>query len=86
MIRVMSTNRVTVSLDSGTLSIAKQRASSSGMSLSSWLDQAARDRALREDFEAHAVALRASGWPSAADLDEHRAYLEATERLTDAAG
>lgn len=84
MLPDMRTDRVTVTLESATLTVAKERARSSGMSLSAWLDQAAKERAQREDFEAHAAALRAAGWPTTPAGKDHAAYLDALDRLTNA--
>lgn len=42
----MATERVTLTLDSATIAAAKAAAGASGLSLSAWIDKAARDRAI----------------------------------------
>lgn len=80
----MRTDRVTVTLDSATLTVAKERARLAGMSLSAWIDRAAKERAIREDFEAHAAALRSAGWPNVRAGEEQAAYLDALDRVANA--
>jgi hypothetical protein len=59
------TAKVTLSFSDETIEEARRFAKREGMSLSAWMDQAAREKALRELFTAHAAAVgRAS-----ADLD-----------------
>ncbi|WP_432834452.1 DUF6364 family protein [Dactylosporangium sp. CA-092794] len=52
------TTKVTLSFADQTIADARQWAERDGVSLSSWIDRAAQDRALREIFSAHAEALR----------------------------
>jgi len=42
----MATERVTLTLDSATIAAARAAAGAAGMSLSAWIDRAARDRAI----------------------------------------
>ncbi|HYN94467.1 MAG TPA: hypothetical protein VES42_11515 [Pilimelia sp.] len=55
------TAKVTLSFSDDTISEARRFAQRDGVSLSAWMERAARERALREVFTAHAVALRRSG-------------------------
>jgi hypothetical protein len=48
MIRGMATDKVTISLQRETLARAKEAAEAAGVSLSAWIDQAARRQALRD--------------------------------------
>lgn len=52
---------VTVSFSDETLEEARRSAKREGVSLSVWIDQAAREKALREVFAAHALAVGRAG-------------------------
>ena len=69
------TAKVTLSFSDQTIADARQLAEREGVSLSAWIDRAARDRALREIFTAHADAVRRAGFdrePAAvADEEEY---------------
>ena len=52
------TAKVTLSFSDQTIADARHFAEREGVSLSAWIDRAARDRALREIFNAHAEAVR----------------------------
>ncbi|HEX5597195.1 MAG TPA: hypothetical protein VFX61_14450 [Micromonosporaceae bacterium] len=71
------TAKVTLSFSDETLEEARRFAKRDGVSLSAWMDQAARERALREVFTAHAAAVRRAGLDdeSAALADEREAEL-----------
>lgn len=56
------TARVTLSFSDETLEEARRFAKRDGVSLSAWMDQAAREKALREVFTAHATAVRRAGF------------------------
>jgi hypothetical protein len=68
MIRGM-TAKVTLSFSDDTIAEARRWAQHDGVSLSAWIDQAARERTLRQIFAAHADALRRAG------LDDEEAAL-----------
>jgi hypothetical protein len=55
------TAKVTLSFSDQTIADARHWAEREGVSLSAWIDRAARDRALREIFTAHAIAVRRAG-------------------------
>ena len=63
------TAKVTLSFSDDTIADARLLAERSGVSLSAWIDQAARERSLREIFTAHADAIRRAG------LDDQEAAL-----------
>jgi hypothetical protein len=63
------TAKVTLSFSDDTIAEARQWAQRHGVSLSAWIDQAARERTLREVFSAHADAVRRAG------LDDEAAAL-----------
>ena len=84
MVAHMGKERVTVTLDSDTLTTVRRKIGDS--SLSAWLDAVVRERLLRDDFEAHAASLRASGWPSATEVEDQQAHLVRLEGLSDAEG
>jgi hypothetical protein len=67
------TAKVTLSFSDDTIADARRYAQRDGMSLSAWVDQAAREKALRELFGAHADAVRRAGfdYEAAALADEH---------------
>jgi hypothetical protein len=52
------TAKVTLSFSDETIADARLWAQRDGVSLSAWIDQAARERTLRELFTAHAAAVR----------------------------
>jgi Family of unknown function (DUF6364) len=68
------TAKVTLSFSDQTIADARRWAEREGVSLSAWIDRAARERALREIFTAHAVAVRRAG------LDDDEAAALADER------
>jgi hypothetical protein len=55
------TAKVTLSFSDETIEEARRFAKREGMSLSAWMDQAAREKALREVFIAHAAAVGRAG-------------------------
>ena len=55
------TAKVTLSFSDETIADARHLAEQQGVSLSAWIDQAARERALREIFTAPAAAIRRAG-------------------------
>lgn len=55
------TAKVTLSFSDDTIAEARRFAKREGMSLSAWVDQAAREKALREVFAGHATAVRRAG-------------------------
>jgi hypothetical protein len=55
------TAKVTLSFSDDTIEEARRFAKREGMSLSAWMDQAAREKALREVFAAHAAVVRRAG-------------------------
>jgi hypothetical protein len=55
------TAKVTLSFSDETIADARHLAEQQGVSLSAWIDRAARERALREIFTAHAAAIRRAG-------------------------
>jgi hypothetical protein len=70
------TAKVTLSFSDDTIADARRYAQRDGMSLSAWVDQAAREKALRELFGAHADAVRRAGFDETAALaDEHEIEL-----------
>jgi len=54
------TAKVTLSFSDDTIADARRLAERDGVSLSAWIDKAARERALREVFTAHAEAIKRS--------------------------
>lgn len=54
------TAKVTLSFSDDTIADARRLAQRDGVSLSAWVDKAARERALREVFAAHAEAVKRS--------------------------
>jgi hypothetical protein len=66
------TAKVTLSFADDTIADARRYAQRDGMSLSAWIDQAAREKALRELFGAHADAVRRAGFDEAAALADER--------------
>ncbi|KWV29851.1 DUF6364 family protein [Micromonospora rifamycinica] len=55
------TAKVTLSFSDETIEQARRFAKREGLSLSAWMDQAAREKALREVFTAHAEAVGRAG-------------------------
>jgi hypothetical protein len=55
------TAKVTLSFTDETIEEARRYAERDGLSLSAWMDQAAREKALRELFTAHAAVVRRAG-------------------------
>ncbi|MEV6691622.1 hypothetical protein AB0M35_09175 [Micromonospora sp. NPDC051196] len=55
------TAKVTLSFSDETIADARRFAKREGLSLSAWMDQAAREKALREVFAAHAAAVSRAG-------------------------
>lgn len=76
----MVKNSVTLTIDPATLASARAHADREGLSLSVWIDRAAREKALREDFEQHARVIREAGLYSEPALAAHDEDLAAAER------
>jgi len=55
------TAKVTLSFSDDTIADARRLAERDGVSLSAWVDRAARERALRELFAAHAEVVKRAG-------------------------
>jgi hypothetical protein len=55
------TAKVTLSFSDETIEDARRFAKREGLSLSAWMDQAAREKALREVFSAHAAVVNRAG-------------------------
>jgi Family of unknown function (DUF6364) len=66
------TAKVTLSFSDDTIAEARRYARRDGMSLSAWINQAAREKALRELFGAHADAVRRAGFDEAAALADEQ--------------
>lgn len=66
------TAKVTLSFSDDTIAEARRLAQRAGVSLSAWMDTAARERTRREVFAAHAEAIKRAGFDleSAALADE----------------
>ena len=56
------TAKVTLSFMDETIEDARRYAERDGISLSAWIDQAAREKAAREIFSAHAAVVRRAGY------------------------
>ena len=56
------TAKVTLSFTDETIEDARRYAERDGLSLSAWMDQAAREKAQRELFTAHAAVVRRAGY------------------------
>ena len=71
------TAKVTLSFSDDTIEDARRFAKREGVSLSAWIDQAAREKALREVFTAHAAAVNRAGLDleAAALADEREAAM-----------
>lgn len=71
------TAKVTLSFSDDTIAEAKRLAEREGVSLSAWMDTAARQRTLREVFTAHAEAIKRANvdLESAASADEQEIEL-----------
>jgi hypothetical protein len=76
----MAKNSVTLTIDPTTLASARAHADREGLSLSVWIDRAAREKVMRADFELHAQVLRDCGLYSDASVAAHAADLDAAER------
>lgn len=63
------TAKVTLSFSDETIAEARRFAQRDGMSLSAWMDRAAREKALRELFGAHADAVRRASAHAGLDLE-----------------
>jgi hypothetical protein len=71
------TAKVTLSFSDQTIADARQLAERDGVSLSAWIDRAARERALRVIFNGHADAVRRAGLDSEADaLADEEDYVQ----------
>jgi hypothetical protein len=71
------TAKVTISFTDQTIADARTLAERDGVSLSAWIDRAARERALREIFAAHAAAVRRAGlYDEAAALADEEEYAQ----------
>jgi hypothetical protein len=55
------TAKVTLSFSDDTIADARRLAERAGVSLSAWMDKAARERTRREVFAAHAEAVKRAG-------------------------
>lgn len=67
------TKKVTLSFPDDTIEEARRFAERDGLTLSAWMDQAAREKALREVFAAHASAMQRAGFDlEAAALADER--------------
>jgi hypothetical protein len=71
------TAKVTLSFSDQTIADARRFAEQEGVSLSAWIDRAARERALRHIFTAHAATVRRAGFDDEARAlaDEHEIAL-----------
>jgi hypothetical protein len=80
------TAKVTISFSDQTIADARNMAERDGVSLSAWIDRAARERALREIFAAHAAAVHRAGLDNEADaLADETEYLQVGVELRRAA-
>jgi len=80
------TAKVTISFSDQTIADARHMAERDGVSLSAWIDRAARERALREMFAAHAATVRRAGFDNEADaLADESEYLQVGVELRRAA-
>ena len=76
------TAKVTLSFSDQTIADARQWAEREGVSLSAWIDQAARERSLRRIFTAHADAVRRAGLDNEADaLADEEEYAQVDAEL-----
>jgi hypothetical protein len=76
------TAKVTLSFSDQTIADARHWAEREGVSLSAWIDRAARDRALREIFSAHAAAvLQASLHDEGTSLADEEEYARVDTEL-----
>jgi hypothetical protein len=66
------TAKVTLSFSDETIEEARRFAKREGLSLSAWMDQAAREKAVRELFTAHAAAVGRAGVDLDAALADER--------------
>lgn len=70
----MATRKLSISMDDGSLGLARAAAGQAGSPFATWLAQAARDRALREGFQ------QLAQWRAGADV-EADAQVDETERV-----
>jgi hypothetical protein len=79
------TAKVTLSFSDETIEEARRFAQRDGVSLSAWIDQATRERALRELFTAHATAVCRAGLDleAAALADQHEMQIVDKELFGD---
>ena len=76
------TAKVTISFSDQTIADARHMAERDGVSLSAWIDRAARERALRQIFAAHAEAVRRAGLDNERDaLADEEEYLQVGAEL-----
>jgi hypothetical protein len=75
------TAKVTLSFSDDTIEAARASAAREGVSLSAWIDRAAHERALREVFSAHAVAVRRAGLANEADALADEREIEAVDNV-----
>jgi hypothetical protein len=75
------TAKVTLSFSDDTIEVARASARREGVSLSAWIDRAAHERALRELFSAHAVAVRRAGLADEADALADEREIEAVDKV-----
>ena len=73
------TAKVTLSFSDETIEAARDSARRAGVSLSAWIDRAAHERALRELFTAHAVAVRRAGLDLEAEALADEREIEAVD-------
>ncbi|MDG4821166.1 hypothetical protein O7635_04760 [Asanoa sp. WMMD1127] len=73
------TAKVTLSFSDETIEEARRFAAREGMSLSAWMDQAAREKAVRELFTAHAAAVGRAGAGADVGFDEAAALADEEE-------
>jgi hypothetical protein len=80
------TAKVTISFSDQTIADARHMAERDGVSLSAWIDRAARERALRDIFAAHAEAVRRAGVDDEKNaLADEEEYLQVGAELRRAA-
>jgi hypothetical protein len=75
------TAKVTLSFSDDTIEDARRFAAREGVSLSAWVDQAAREKALREVFAAHAAAVNRAGGVETAALADDREVAMVSDAL-----
>lgn len=81
------TAKVTLSFSDETIADARLWAKREGVSLSAWIDRAARERTLREIFNAHAAAVRRAGYDDVtAALADERELVQVSAELHSGTG